>query len=61
MKNWDNANDTKISKSVSNIIMLQNYMRNDKNQSQVSDKKILEPWRIKSVGHLGYYTMKFMI
>jgi len=29
--------------SVSNIIMLQNHVRNDKHQSEVSEKKILEP------------------
>jgi hypothetical protein len=30
--------------SVSNIIMLQNYVRNDEHQSQASEKEILEPW-----------------
>jgi len=30
--------------SVSNIIMLQNYVRNDEYQSQATEKKILEPW-----------------
>jgi len=44
MKNSDNDKEIKISVSVSNIIMLQNYVRNDEHQSQVSEKKILEPW-----------------
>jgi hypothetical protein len=41
MKNQDKAKEIKISISVSNIIMLQKYARNDEHQP-VPEKKILK-------------------